>query len=66
MPTISMYAVYSATGANVWQSVLAAADGCSVVEFYASWCGHCQAFAPIWVAFSEAVHRMHASVLLHP
>ncbi len=26
-----------------------------MIEFYATWCGHCQRFAPDWLAFAEDV-----------
>lgn len=35
--------VYNKT--NVW-----------LVEFYNSWCGFCQRFAPTWKEFAESVH----------
>lgn len=29
------------------------------VEFYSSWCGHCQAFAPDWMNLAERVEGSH-------
>ncbi len=30
-------------------------DKAWMTEFYATWCGHCQRFAPDWLAFAEDV-----------
>ena len=32
-----------------------------VVEFYASWCGHCQRLAPVWVALAHDTLGMYTS-----
>ncbi len=39
-------------------SHLLGADQVWVVEFYATWCGHCQRFAPVWKEFAANVRGM--------
>ena len=34
---------------DTWKSELMGHNKVWIVEFYSSWCGHCQAFAPKWV-----------------
>uniref|UniRef100_A0A8C6Y5H7 Sulfhydryl oxidase n=1 Tax=Naja naja TaxID=35670 RepID=A0A8C6Y5H7_NAJNA len=38
--------------------------GAWVVEFYASWCGHCKAFAPVWKGLANDLKDWRPAVML--
>lgn len=37
------------------KSTILASKSSWIVEFYSSWCGHCQRFAPVWKSFAKDV-----------
>ncbi|XP_026559083.1 sulfhydryl oxidase 1 [Pseudonaja textilis] len=39
-------------------------SGVWVVEFYASWCGHCKAFAPLWKGLANDLKDWRPAVML--
>ncbi|KAG9350846.1 hypothetical protein JZ751_024735 [Albula glossodonta] len=43
-------------------SVLFNSSSALVVEFYASWCGHCVAFSPVWKTLAEDVKEWKPAV----
>ena len=43
-----------ATGGTSW-----------LVEFYSSWCGHCQYFAPTWKKLAEGISGVYSRDVLH-
>ena len=51
---------------NFTETVLGS-DTAWIVEFYATWCGHCQRVAPIWMEFARDVKGIQQTdwVLIH-
>lgn len=41
--------------ATTFNNIIYGSDNFWIVEFYVSWCGHCQNFAPLWTSFAESV-----------
>lgn len=36
-----------------------------VIEFYASWCGHCQAYKPTYIAFAKDIEGLSTSIVAY-
>lgn len=45
-------------------SVLFSSSAALVVEFYATWCGHCVAFSPVWKSLARDIKGLLVTLLL--
>lgn len=49
--------------AETFDGVIFGSSHIWVVELYATWCGHCQHFAPLWVDYAGSIGGTFISVL---